>query len=209
METIIKFVGYVYCVVVNSFNTLRRYLMAIAIEKGWLKSDQARWSNLNNFNLAWDDRTKEIAALIPAGARVIEFGAGRMALKDLLPSGCRYVPTDVVGRPGLAFVYDLNAAYLPELEPHDVAVLGGVLEYVINIPRTVALLSNTCPSVIVAYCVAKGHSKKEKVWRRAKGWSSDLTEDDMEKVFLQHGYWLAEKYSWRETVIFKFSNSKS
>jgi hypothetical protein len=40
-------------------------------------SDRERWEDLRYHDVAWDQRTRAIADLIPPGSRVIEFGAGR------------------------------------------------------------------------------------------------------------------------------------
>ena len=42
---------------------------------GW--SDRSRWSDTKELLTDWDERTRILARLVPDGARVIEFGAGR------------------------------------------------------------------------------------------------------------------------------------
>ena len=49
------------------------------------KSDYQRWENEQNLSAAWDSRTKQIADLVEPGKSIIEFGAGRLVLKELIP----------------------------------------------------------------------------------------------------------------------------
>jgi hypothetical protein len=45
-----------------------------------------------------DERAAFAAQFIPVGARVLELGCGRMALKRFLPNGCSYQGCDLVTR---------------------------------------------------------------------------------------------------------------
>ena len=105
-------------------------------------SDVSRWADAGKFN-DWEERTKLIATLIPAEARVIEFGAGKRQLEKHLDSTCTYVPSDLVSRGPDTIVLDLNKRPLPDLstQSFDVAVLAGVLEYVADLPSFVRWLA--------------------------------------------------------------------
>jgi hypothetical protein len=48
-------------------------------------ADFDRWADLGNHNPQWDHRTVQIADLIPAPSRIVEFGAGRRQLERYLP----------------------------------------------------------------------------------------------------------------------------
>src|SRR5690348_9570014 len=61
-------------------------------------ADHARWSSPGGLEEWWVERTGILAQLLPAGSRVIEFGAGRRQLEKLLPNGCTYIPSDLVDR---------------------------------------------------------------------------------------------------------------
>jgi hypothetical protein len=41
-------------------------------------SDVKRWAGSDSVCADWDDRTRQIAALVRSGSSVLEFGAGRM-----------------------------------------------------------------------------------------------------------------------------------
>jgi hypothetical protein len=48
-------------------------------------TDYDRWSRNDSLQPNWDERTLMMAAYSPAGAAVIEFGAGAQALRGALP----------------------------------------------------------------------------------------------------------------------------
>jgi hypothetical protein len=71
-------------------------------------SDRERWKDLHNHDVDWDARTRAIAALVPPGSHVIEFGAGRRHFQRWLPGDCSYTPTDIVDRGSGTLLCDLN-----------------------------------------------------------------------------------------------------
>jgi hypothetical protein len=95
-------------------------------------ADYDRWSAPGGLEAWWDQRTTQLAAFIPAGSRVIEFGAGRRSLERLLPPDCSYVPSDLTDRGEGTIVCDLNRRPFPDLRDvaPTVAVFSGVLEYI-------------------------------------------------------------------------------
>jgi len=109
-------------------------------------SDRNRWRDLDNHDIAWDKRTRNIAALIAPDSNVIEFGAGRRQLPRWLPPRCGYIASDIVARGEQTLVCDLNKRPLPSL-PHQtsvqVAVFSGVLEYVADLPGVISWARNT------------------------------------------------------------------
>src|SRR5216684_8281329 len=58
------------------------------------RSDVRRWANSAALSSDWDSRTRLLAGLISPGSSVLEFGAGRQALKAMLADGCTYTPSD-------------------------------------------------------------------------------------------------------------------
>src|SRR5438105_2510155 len=104
----------------------------------------------------WDTRTEMLAGLIKPGA--LEFGAGRMVLKNFLPANCVYTPSDLVDRKNGTWVCDLNSPELPAFPSHDVAVFSGVLEYLNDLPMLAAHLSVFVQEVVASYAVTDFNS---------------------------------------------------
>src|ERR1700722_14299765 len=103
----------------------------LALEK---KTDLERWSNQEALEPAWDARAAIAAAFVPAGARVLDLGCGRMALRELLPQ-------DRASRPGAlgaghpdTMLCALNAGGFPAgpAVEADIVTMLGVLEYVVD-----------------------------------------------------------------------------
>src|SRR5258706_12546063 len=76
-------------------------------------ADTERWARLDSLATQWDARAAMAAEWIPGGSRVLDVGAGAMALEAALKPACTYQPADVVERrPGCFFV-DLNRGEFP------------------------------------------------------------------------------------------------
>jgi hypothetical protein len=166
----------------------RDFSRALATERRRQRgdSDRERWAGEGELLEAWDRRTARLAALVPAGSRVIEFGAARMTLRDHLPPGCTYTPSDLVSRGPGTLVADLNARPLPDVPEADVAVFGGVLEYLNDVSGVLWHLHPRVHTVIASYVPVCGNGW---VWRRSQGWVNDFDEDELRAQFLRGGYY--------------------
>jgi hypothetical protein len=135
-----------------------------SLRKAFGKSDYQRWGDKQGLSPDWDSRTKQIANLISPGASVIEFGAGRLALKNFLPENCSYTPSDLVDRGHNTIICDLNSDTLPQFQLHDVAVFSGVLEYVNDLPKLILHLSNYVNVILAPYSVMESNKKIGANW---------------------------------------------
>lgn len=183
---------------------LRRRTWATAWRRLTGRPDTGRWSGTGNLPQRWDERTERLAAMLPAGASVLEFGAGRMVLRRLLPPGTAYTPSDVVDRGPGTIVCDLNGAALPDFPAHDVAFFAGVLEYVRDVPRLVAHLAPRCRHVVLSYAVTDEEGWITRTDRRAHGWVSDLGETALLEIFAAHGFRPVQRDTWRRQRLFRF-----
>lgn len=177
-----------------------------ALKTNWRRrrgiSDVARWRGSENLSAAWDARTEKLAAMIPPGASVLEFGAGRMALRRYLPSTCAYTPSDLVDRGAGTLVCDLNAMELPPFPPHDAAVFSGVLEYVHDAPRLVAHLAPRVTMIVASYAVTEGEPSA--ITRRNRGWTNDYSGEEFEAVFAACGFVCDLRDSWEAQKLYRF-----
>jgi len=165
-------------------------------------SDYARWATVDSLHTAWDSRTRIIATLIAPGSSVLEFGAGRLTLKDALPAGCTYTPSDLVSRGDGTIVCDLNSDVLPDFPPHAVVVFSGVLEYVNDVPRLVRHLSRACQVFVTSYAVAD--TNRSTLFRRSCGWVNDFASDEFRRVFESAGFRCESVHPWCDQKIFRF-----
>lgn len=174
-------------------------------------SDVRRWGNIDNFETWWDERTKRLAAMVPAGSGVIEFGAGRRQLERYLDPSCRYVPSDLVDRGPGTLVCDLNVRPLPDLASLavDVAVFSGVLEYLSDVPTIVDWLAGSVTHIVASYAYVAGAAdsqerRREYFERLRNGYLSHYSEPELVDVFEAHGFVVAARDSWQTQTLFLF-----
>ncbi|MEI6177402.1 MAG: hypothetical protein WCS43_10970 [Verrucomicrobiota bacterium] len=170
-------------------------------------SDKSRWSSDDSLNPNWDERTIMLGRYIRPGDRVIEFGAGKMALRNVLPEGCTYLATDIVSRePGMLAV-DLNQLPLPDLGKHDIAVFSGVFEYLTDVSAVLSVVGPMVNRIAASYMVFE--NKPDVVRRRANGCVNDYTEAGFIELFGPLGFSLTDKAQWKQQVLFYFEKKGS
>lgn len=169
-------------------------------------SDTLRWSQPDSLAVGWDERVRHLAEFIPADSRVIEFGAGHMALRRFLPTGCTYTATDLVARDDQCEVYDLNADRLQPITNQDVAFLSGVLEYVHDVPRCIDHLTACGVSTWVLSYAARDRSWwRLRVIRRALGWVNDYSTAELEALFSSRGFRLDATKIWKGQRLYRWT----
>ncbi|MFT7476703.1 MAG: hypothetical protein ACI81L_003663 [Verrucomicrobiales bacterium] len=164
------------------------------------RSDTGRWSADESFHENWDERTAQLATFVRPGERVLEFGSGMLALRELLPADAVHIATDLVSRGPGTYICDLNHRTLPELPDADVAFFSGVLEYVNNLPRSLARVSERVPALICSYATVEANPER----RRFHGWVNDYSEDDLVRVIESLGYSCGHREDWKRQVLFRF-----
>jgi glycosyltransferase involved in cell wall biosynthesis len=169
-------------------------------------SNIRRWKNPDSLNKSWDARTIMIAKLIPPGTSIIEFGAGRMILKEYIPKTCSYTPSDIVSRGEGTIVIDLNSKPYPILNQHfDIAVFSGVLEYIYDIRELIVYLSSFVDSLIVSYAIADECDSL--VHRRKQGWVNDYKYKDIVALIEASGFICRNVETWKQQKIFIFQRA--
>ena len=186
-----------------------------ALCKFFGRSDLSRWADALNFASDWDERSRLIAGLVPAGSRVLDIGAGRQQLRGFLDPRSTYFGSDLVARSSDAemLVIDLNARPLPTLRQFrfDVAMLAGVIEYVSHVDSLIDWLHENFPCCVVSYgCAEKlrGVHRLRQSWERAScGWVNSFTEEELISGFISAGFRLHVTGDWKtpegdESILF-------
>lgn len=168
------------------------------------RNDISRWADIDTYDVGWNERTYMLAAWIPEGSRVLEFGAGRQALKDRLPPNCTYFPSDLVKRTDDTLVHDLNQRPFAPMPACDVMVLSGVLEYVADLDEVVAHLAKHCSRIVTSYAAIELTHNTNVVDRRAAGWINDYSVETLQALFHRHGFTTTETKRWGNQVLFCF-----
>ena len=152
-------------------------------------TDTARWAQLDSLATQWDARAAMAAEWIPAASRVLDVGAGAMALAALLKPGCAYQPADVVERRPGCFVVDLNRGEFPP-GAYDWVTFLGVLEYVHDAQATLERAAAAAPRMIVTYCGFTGGG--DTGVRRGMGWVNDFSDTEF-RALLERSGWRVER----------------
>jgi hypothetical protein len=180
------------------------------------RADHKRWSAQDGLETWWDERTRLIAQLVPAGSKVIEFGAGRRQLESMLPPGSSYTPSDLVDRGPGTIVFDLNSRPLPRLQHlgFQVAVFGGVLEYVVDVTSLVTwLVSIGIHTCIVSFDAAPARMHalqwiRERMRRLYYGYMNDLTETQLVQCFEMAHMQCVDRRRWTTQWIYRFERRR-
>lgn len=194
------------------FNKLRKYRQKREFNriskrtqglKNAERSDLERWENSKELLENWNERTCLMAKMIPGNAKIIEFGAGNMVLKNYLPSNCEYQGSDLVKRsPGMK-VCDLNEGIDFSLGPYDTAVFSGVLEYVYDIDKIFEQLNGEIQRVVLSYaCYDHFPANRERM-----GWLSDYKKEELERVFHKYNYEIKSYQEWKRQSVFKLEKN--
>jgi Methyltransferase domain len=181
------------------------------------RSDYKMWSDPANLSPEWDQRTQRLAKFVPVGARVIEFGAGRRELERHLASGCTYFPSDLVDRGNGTVVLDLNHPDKPDLRHlnAEVAVFGGTLEYVSDLPALVHWLSEQISDrCICSYATARSRrGTLARAWeaflRARDSWVNAFTEEELIQLFSSSGFRCAIRDTWKGQTLFVFDRGST
>ena len=164
-------------------------------------TDRVRWGAEANLSDAWRPRTAMLAAHVPRDSVVLELGCGAARTEELLPAGCRHVPSDLVARGPDTFVCDLNARALPAFPEHDVVLASGTLEYVVDVGRLLRHLAGT-RLLLFSYACHSAHASL--LVRRNLGWLSDLTHEDVIALAREGGWAWELLGQWQGQSLYAF-----
>jgi hypothetical protein len=180
------------------------------------RADYKRWGSAQGLEEWWDQRTQQIAAYVPAGSRVIEFGAGRRSMEKMLPAGCVYTPSDLVDRGPGTIVCDLNQRPLPDLSnvKPQVAAFSGVLEYIQDSAALAQwLAASGVTTIITSYDAVPTQftgirRMRENLRRSYYGYMSSMTEPELESAFERAGYSCTNRQTWTTQRIYRFETKQ-
>lgn len=169
------------------------------------KTDYSRWKKKEQLFEDWNERTELLASMVKPQAVVIEFGAGNMALKNYLPSGCQYTPSDIVERNSDFIKCDLNETIPFNISIYDTAVFSGVLEYVYDIDSVFKQFPLELEQVLLSYSCKDISSAN----RLENGWLSDYSRKELETIFAKYNYKVLNYSEWRRQSIFNLKKGNS
>lgn len=144
------------------------------------------WANPGSYLPTWDERARLAAQLVKPGSSVLDLGCGPIQpLRALLPSGCRYVPADLIRWSEEVIQVDLNAGELPQ-GCFDYIVMLGVLEYLDDVPTVLHRLRTISDNLVVSYCHPTRFANIAK--RRALHWINDFRKRAFLRILVDAGW---------------------
>lgn len=152
-----------------------------------ITTNYARWTDASTtWGARNPSRAEYAAALIPPGSHVLDVGAGSMILREFLPAGCRYTPSDIHDRGDGCIVADLNRSEFPPGR-YDVVTMVGVLEYVFDPRFALRCAARSASQVILTYNWFEADTAETLAVRQTRGWISHLTAPALEAEIFAAG----------------------
>ena len=149
-------------------------------------TDAARWTDPDSYLPFWDSRAVAVGPLLRGRRWVCDIGCGRQALRAQLEPGTRYLPADLRGWTADTETCELNQGRLPRraLLRCDVAVMLGVLEYIVDPALLLTRLHRHAEHLLLTYCLPE-------LWevdRAGFGWVNALRAEELQALLTGAGY---------------------
>jgi hypothetical protein len=172
----------------------------------FMTNDTARWQRNAEVQPEWDTRNQIIGKLIPAGATVLDLGAGAQTLKKYLQPGCEYQPCDLVKSSDDILLCDFNAGVYPKVtKQYDYVVASGVLEYIRSPREFLEKILTLGDVLILSYEVLQ--PRETSLQRLARGWVNHMTQEQLQTLFTQLGFQWELVEVWQKQVIYRIGAS--
>lgn len=165
----------------RTINKFKEIIKALKVQ--FTKTDYGRWKFVDKETHFWDERNKIIAKMIPNGSSVLDLGAGSQTLRNYLQN-CHYQPVDFYKKTPDTLICDFNNGEFPSLmNKFDYVVCSGLFEYIRDPLAFLGFFCGLGSKIILTYALRLPHQSK--ISRLNQGWVNHLTQDELEKLFLQ------------------------
>lgn len=160
-------------------------------------TDGGRWGALENLSGGAMARAEMAAKYVYGGERILDLGAGVMALPKVLPPGCDYQPHDLFQATAQTNVADLNQGQFPTGE-YDIVVALEVFEFIHNLEAVLKLCANVTKRLILTYRV----NVTDIPTRRSLGFVHDYDKPALTNLLKSAGWRVMEDLPGADTVLF-------
>jgi len=150
------------------------------------ETDYGRWTKTAREEPIWNQRNELIASIVPAGASVLDVGAGNMTIRSLIDDSCTYQPVDCIRAADETIIADFNKGLIPSFdEPFDIAICSGVMEYLNDPAGFLRIVMGWADEIILSYAITDIEGDIQH--RRKQGWFNDLSYMDLFRLFAKQG----------------------
>jgi len=157
--------------------------------KIFLPEGEITWRDLDK-TADWERmkaRVKQLSEWIDENVRsVVDYGAGEMYLKNLLPQEVKYFPIDYIRRSDETIICDLNSGIFPDISA-DVTILGGLLEFISTAESLIChVCINTKHKILASYMTTDNFPDIK--GRRMSAYVNDFSEQQLVDMFARNHF---------------------
>jgi hypothetical protein len=145
------------------------------------------WKEIEYFNPNWKIRINQMYQHVKYSKSIVDYGCGKMWLKELLKDNVKYYGVDYTKRDESTVICDFNMQEHPMIYS-DSAFVSGCLEYVKNHEWFISEICTYHESCVLSYCTTDNFGDISN--RRSKTWVNDLNEKDIISLFNKNGFML-------------------
>ena len=148
-------------------------------------TDGWRWANPRNLDVGSEARAALALPHIPARCRLLDLGAGLMAIVTRMGAGIRYTPVDLVRYARATVLLDLNEGRFPD-GAWDCAFALELLEHIHDVPPLLTRIRASCKRLV---CTYKGvEDVPDSFGRRALGYVNDFDRAALQAMLEAAGW---------------------
>ncbi len=162
---------------------LTERLIARGASDGW------RWADPRNMDDGAEVRAALASTFVPGGCRLLDLGAGLMAIALRLKVGSAYTPVDLVRYAKATVLCDLNDGRFPDGE-WDCALALELFGYIHDVPAILARIRAASARLVCTYrCFEAGDDLTA---RRVRGYFNDFDREAIEAMLVAAGWRISQ-----------------
>lgn len=171
------------------------------------RSDARDWLDRTTYQPGywrWARRAHLAAGMCREDGWVSDLGCGMQVLRHFLPRGVVYLPADLRQWTDDTEFCDLNAGKLPlrSLTQCDVAVMLGVIEYIVQPEKVLAELSQRTEFIVLSYNATDTHP------RRVPHWTLHLSRSERRGMVARQGFRIEREILFDRQMLLRARNER-
>lgn len=138
------------------------------------------WKSIEYFDDSWKKRIFQMSRYIRTEDSIVDYGCGKMWLKEYLSKSNTYIGVDYQKRDDATIVCDFNKKEFPNLNS-TVAFVSGCLEYVEDPKWFLNKIAEHHEKCIISYCCTDQFEDYKQ--RKDLGWKNHLSKRELINLF--------------------------
>jgi hypothetical protein len=142
------------------------------------------WKEMEYFDERWKKRIQQMSRYLTPTDSIVDYGCGKMWLKDLITASNKYYGVDYQKRDEATIVCDFNKNEFPNIKA-SVSFVSGCLEYVENPLWFIKQIARHHERCIISYCCTDNFDNS--LERKKLGWKNSLSKKEIINLFENEG----------------------